>query len=82
MHTLSYGLDSLTLTAPHLKRIDAFYIHYLRKIVGIKTSFYSRVPNTKVWEIAGKLRLPSNFLLKAEVCTTNHTSLLYTVIFG
>ena len=85
--TLIYGLDSLTLTTPHLKRIDAFYIRFLRRIVGIKSSFYSRVPNTEVWETAGKPRLPSDFLLKAEVkfaaevFAADHTSPLYTVVF-
>ena len=85
--TLIYGLDSLTLTTPHLKRIDAFYIRFLRRIVGIKASFYSRVPNTEVWETAGKPRLPSDFLLKAEVkfaaevFAADHTSPLYTVVF-
>ena len=85
--TLIYGLDSLTLTTPHLKRIDAFFIRFLRRIVGIKASFYSRVPNTEVWETAGKPRLPSDFLLKAEVkfaaevFAADHTSPLYTVVF-
>ena len=33
---LVYGLDALTLQQKHLKRIDAFYIRFLRRIIGIK----------------------------------------------
>ena len=38
--TLIYGLDALTLQQKHLKRIDACYIGFLRRIVGIKASYY------------------------------------------
>ena len=43
------------------------YDEPLQLPTNIKASFYSRVPNTEVWETAGKPRLPSDFLLKAEV---------------
>ena len=46
--TLIYGLDSLTLTEKHLKRVDAFYIRFLHRIVGIKASYYSHVTNHSV----------------------------------
>ena len=39
--TLIYGLDALTLQQKHLKRIDAYYIRFLRRVVGIKASYYS-----------------------------------------
>ena len=37
--TLAYGLDALTLQQKHLKRIDAYYIRFLRRIVGGKASY-------------------------------------------
>ena len=56
---LIYGLDALTLTTPHLKRIDAYYIRFLRRVIGIKASFYSRIPNTEVYNRAQRPKLPS-----------------------
>ena len=43
--TFIYGLDALTLTDKFLQRIDAYYIRFLRRVVGIKASFYSHIPN-------------------------------------
>ena len=34
--TLIYGLDALTPQQKHLKRIDAYYIRYLRRVFGSK----------------------------------------------
>ena len=51
---LLYGLDSLTLTDKMLKKIDGQYYRFLRRSIGIKASFYSRVTNREVWEQAGK----------------------------
>ena len=43
--TLGYGLDALTLTDPNLKRIDAWYHKFLRRVIGIKATYWSRISN-------------------------------------
>ena len=59
---LIYGLDARTLTERDLKRIDGFWFRIFRRVVGIEASFYSRVPNTKVYVKAGKPEKPSTTL--------------------
>ena len=59
---LLYGLDSLTLTPKQLHRIDGQYFRFLRRAIGIKASFYSRIPNREVWTQALKPTLPSQTL--------------------
>ena len=39
LSTLIYGLDALTLTPQHMKRINGVYFRFLRRIVGIKASY-------------------------------------------
>ena len=51
---LIYGLYSLTLQAKHLKRLDAYYVRFLRRIVGPKASYYSRIINVEVYRRAGE----------------------------
>ena len=55
--TLAYGLDAITLTDKYLARVDAYYIRFLRCIVNIKASYYSRVTNHSVWRIARSPRI-------------------------
>ena len=64
--TLIYGLDSLTLTEKHLKRVDAYYLRFLRRIVGIKASYYSHITNHSVWRSAGYPRKPSDQLNQSQ----------------
>ena len=63
---LTYGLDALTLTDKHLDRIDAFFFRFLRRIVGIKASFYSRVSNNVVWRTANYSKRPSERMHKMQ----------------
>ena len=63
---VSYGLEALTLTTPHIKRINAFDIRFLRRIVGIKASYYSHIPNTRVYEVANRPKLPSESLSQQQ----------------
>ena len=52
---LLYGLDSLTaltLTTKDLNRIDGFWFRFLRRIVGVKASFYSRISSEEVYRKA------------------------------
>ena len=37
-----------------LKKIDGQYYRFLRRSIGIKASFYSRITNRDVWTQAGK----------------------------
>ena len=60
--TLIYGLDSLTLTPKHLKRIDGVCFRFFRRIVGIKASYYSRISNHVVWREAKYPQRPSDRL--------------------
>ena len=51
---LLYGLDSLTLTDKLLKKIDGQCYRFLRRSIGVKASYYSRITNREVWIQAGK----------------------------
>ena len=85
---LIYGLDALTLTTPHLKRIDAYYIRFLRRVIGIKASFYSRIPNTEVYNRAQRPKLPSHSLsdvqhkMMKEVFCAPRSEICHSVVFG
>ena len=63
---LIYGMDSFTLTDKYIKKIDAVYYRFLRRIVGIKASFYSRVSNNDVWRRAQYPQRPSDRLSKLQ----------------
>ena len=63
---LTYGLDTLSLEVRHLKTTDAWYYH-LRRSMGIKASYYSRVSNNQVWTQAGKPTVPSQQLTSAQL---------------
>ena len=43
LSTLTYGLETLMLQEKFLWKVEAYYIRFLRSIVGIKASFYSCV---------------------------------------
>ena len=63
---LTYGLDALTLTDKNLDRIHAFFLRFLKRIVGIKASYYSRVSNHVVWRTANYSKKPSERLHKMQ----------------
>ena len=62
----TYSLATLTLEDKHLKQIDSWYFNYLRRVVGIKASYYSRIPNKAVWLKANKPATPSQTLMSAQ----------------
>ena len=64
---LLYGLDTVTLELRHLKTIDAWFHRFLRRSMGIKSSYYSRITNQRVWNLAGKPRLPSQQLVTQQL---------------
>ena len=85
---LIYGLDTLTLTDKHINRIDAFYLKFLRRIVNIKASYYSKFSNHVVWRTVGYPKKPSYFLLNSqysilsEVFHTDSSKPLHHVVFN
>ena len=62
---LLYGVFSLENR--HLKTIDAWFHRFLRRCIGAKASFYSRVTHGRVWKVSGKLPLPSQTLLSRHL---------------
>ena len=62
LSTLIYGLDALTLTPKHMKKINGVYFRFLRRIIGIKASYYSRISNHAVWRRANYPQRPSDDL--------------------
>ena len=65
---LTYGLDALTLTTPLLKRVDGFYYRFLRKIVGIKASYYS---GSLIWRFGTKPTDPDSL---AKPCASSSST--------
>ena len=65
--TLCYGLDALTLTDQHLHKIDAWYHKFLRRVLGIKATYYSRISNWVVWNQANRPQLPSTTLQTLQI---------------
>ena len=85
---LLYGLDTLTLTTKMLARIDGQYYRFLRRAIGIKASYYSRVTNQSVWEQAGQPELPSerlNYLqykLTVQIYGSHRSDPMHNVVFA
>ena len=85
---LTYGLDTLSLEVRHLKPIDAWYYQHLRRSIGIKASYYSRVSNNQVWIQAGKPAIPSQQLVSsqlrqlANILTRSTSDPRYHVVFS
>ena len=61
-----HGLSTLTLEKTHFKTIDGWYFRYLRRALKIKSSYYSRISNKRVWKCAGRPVLPSQTLLSSQ----------------
>ena len=85
--TLIFGPDALFLQDKHLKRIDACYIRFLRRIVGIKASYYSRITDVEVYRSAGEPRKPTHTLHKLQpkmlqhIYTTSMSDPIHHVVF-
>ena len=50
---LRYGVASAWLLKADLRRLDGFHANCLRKMLGIKAAYVSRISNQRVREIAG-----------------------------
>ena len=85
---LTYGLSSLTMEDKHFAKIDSWFYRYLRRAIGVKASYYSRITNRNVWERAGRPTLPSQSVLSLqfrqliECLATPPDDPLYHVIFS
>ena len=56
-----YGLETLHLTESLAKKLDAFQLRGLRKILGMNTTYINRAnTNAKVYEEASKLAFPNS----------------------
>ena len=64
--SLIYGVATLTMEPKHFAKLDAWYFTLLRRVLGIKASYYSRIPSKEVWTQAGKPRLPSQLVLAEQ----------------
>ena len=88
LSTLIYGLDALTLTPKHMKKINGVYFRFLRRIIGIKASYYSRVSNHEVWRKANYPQRPSDRLANLQykmmhaVFTSPMEDPLHNVVFN
>ena len=87
--TLIYGLDAPTLQNKYFKRIDAYYIRFLRRIVGVKASYLLfNNPNTEVARRAGYPKHPSATLNELQlkfihqVFTASDRDPLHHVVFS
>ena len=59
---LLYGLSSAWLNVAEQRRLNGFYCRCLRRIVGVKPAFVSRVSNAKVLQLAGQVPLGRQLL--------------------
>ena len=63
---LTYGLATLSLEKRHTQSLDAWFLRYLRRCMGIKHSYYSHVTNDRVYKLAGYPALPSHSILQQQ----------------
>ena len=63
-----HGMDTMTLTTPQLHRLGAYYFRFLRRVVGIKEGYYSRVSNFKLCGLgeSGFPDKPSEYLWRSQ----------------
>ena len=65
--TLIYGgVASLTMEPKHFQKLDSWYFQLLRRVLGIKSSYYSRISNKEVWKQAGRPVTPSQSVLSQQ----------------
>ena len=64
---LMYSLETLWLLKHERAKLDAFHHRCLRKVLGIPSSYISRVPNADVLDAAG-VPLLSDLLCRRQTC--------------
>ena len=63
---LLHGVAALTLEHKRFQKLDGWFFSHLRRVWGIKASYYSRVTNRSVGEQAYRPILPSQVALAAQ----------------
>ena len=63
---LLHGVAPLSMEKKHFQKIDSWFFSHLRRVLGIKVSYYSEVSNRSVWEQAHRLILPSQLVPSAQ----------------
>ncbi|CAE8642492.1 unnamed protein product [Polarella glacialis] len=71
---LMYCIHTAWLNVAERRRLDAFQNKCLRKVMGVKHSFYSRVTNQSILQQAGSQKL-SVILLKRQLQLLHHIAL-------
>ena len=85
--SLLYGLDSLSLTDHNLRTVNGQYYRFLRRVMGIKAAYYSRIPNEEVWNQAGRPHRAGDLLnatqhkMLVEVYSHSMDDPLHNVVF-
>lgn len=69
---IMYAAPELSYTASQIKRLDAWYMRHLRRVLRIKHSYWSRVTHHTALERAGNPSLPSSTLLSLELKHLDH----------
>ena len=64
---LIYSLDSLTMLPNHFRRLNSIYFRLLRRVVGVKAAYISRVSNITVWGLAGRPTTPAQLILQQQI---------------
>ena len=63
---LLHAVAMRTMENKHYAKIDFWFFSHLRRVLGIKASYYSHIPNKEVWLEAGKPIIPSQTVLAAQ----------------
>ena len=64
--TFIYEAATPTMEAKHFYKLDSWYGRLLRRVLGIRASYYSRIPNQEAWKQAGRPTLPSQVVLSQQ----------------
>ena len=63
---LLHGVPTLTMENKHFAKVDSWFFAHLRRVLGIKASYYSHITNKEVWLQAGRPVVPSQMVLAAQ----------------
>ena len=86
--TVVYEVVTPTMQANHFYKLDSWYCRLLRRVLGIRASYYSRIPNQEAWKQAGRPTLPSQvvlsqqFRLLLQAMHVDHTKPQHHVVFA
>ena len=85
---LAYGLPTLALENKHLQNLDSWFFRYLRRVLGVKASYCSRMTNQPVWYKANRPLLPSQLIISQQLAqlissiNAPHNDPIHHVVFS